>query len=47
MPVSLRLEPSDFVVPSGPAVVSVKIDREALQHLDPSMTPLTDADSIS
>ena len=47
MPVSLRIEPSDFVVPTGPAVISVNIDREALQHLDPSMNPLSDADSIS
>ena len=39
MPVSLRIEPSDFAVPTGPAVISVKIDREALQHLDPSMNP--------
>ncbi|KAK4243126.1 hypothetical protein C7999DRAFT_44993 [Corynascus novoguineensis] len=36
MPVLLRVEPADFI-----------IDREALQHLDPSMNPLTDADSSS
>ena len=47
MPVSLRIEPSGFVVPTGPAVVFVKIDREALQHLDSSMNPLSDADTLS
>ena len=47
MPVSLRIEPSDFVVPTGPALVFVKIDREALQHLDPSMNPISDADTPS
>jgi hypothetical protein len=47
MAVSIRIEPSDFVVPTGPAVVLVKIDREALRHLAPSMNPLSDADSAS
>ena len=47
MAVSIRIEPSDFVVPTGPAVVFVKVDREAFRHLAPSMDPLSDADSIS
>jgi hypothetical protein len=47
MPVSLTLEPADFAVPPGPAVVYVKIDREALRHLDPAMDLLSDADSSS
>jgi hypothetical protein len=47
MLVSLRIEPSDFVVPTGPAVIFVKVDREALQYLNPSMNLLSDADSIS
>ncbi|KAL2146824.1 hypothetical protein VTI28DRAFT_2305 [Corynascus sepedonium] len=47
MPVSLKIEPADFVVPPGPAIIFVKIDREALQHLNPSMIPLSDADSPS
>ncbi|KAL2193189.1 hypothetical protein P885DRAFT_81460 [Corynascus similis CBS 632.67] len=47
MAVSIRIEPSDFVVPTGPAVVFIKVDREAFRHLAPSMNPLLDADSIS
>jgi hypothetical protein len=47
MPISLSIEPSDFVVPSGPVMVLVKVDRAAFQHLDPTMTPLTNADSGS
>jgi hypothetical protein len=45
MPVSLKLEPADFAVPPGPAMICVKIDREALRHLDPSMDLLSNADS--
>lgn len=47
MAVSIRIKPSDFVVPTGPAVVFVKIDREALRHLAPSMNPLSDTDTVS
>ncbi|KAL2167204.1 hypothetical protein VTG60DRAFT_1616 [Thermothelomyces hinnuleus] len=47
MPISLRLEPADSAVPPGSAVIYVKIDREALRHLDPSMNLLSDADSSS
>jgi hypothetical protein len=47
MPASVRIEPSDFVLPSGPKIVVVRLDRDAWQHLDPSMDPLTDADSPS
>lgn len=47
MAVSIRIEPSDFVVPTGPAVVLVKVDREAFRHLAPSMNPLSEADSAS
>lgn len=44
---SIRTEPSDFAVPTGPAVVLVKIDGEAFRHLAPSMNPLSEADSVS
>ncbi|KAK4242142.1 hypothetical protein C8A03DRAFT_29727 [Achaetomium macrosporum] len=47
MPLALSIEPSDFVVPPGPVIIFVKVDREAFRHLDPSMNPLTDADSSS
>jgi hypothetical protein len=47
MATSIRVEPSDFAIPTGPAVVVVKIDREALRYLAPSMNPLSDADSVS
>ena len=47
MPASVRIEPSDFVLPSGPKTVVVRVDRDAWRHLDPSMDPLTDADSPS
>lgn len=47
MPVSLTIEPSDFVAPSGPVMIFVKVHRKAFRHLDPSMIPLTDADSDS
>jgi hypothetical protein len=47
MPVSLTIEPSDFVVPSGPVMIFAKVHRKAFRHLDPSMVPLTDADSSS
>ncbi|KAK3897237.1 hypothetical protein C8A05DRAFT_39223, partial [Staphylotrichum tortipilum] len=47
MAVSIRIEPSDFIVPTGPAVVLVKVDREAFRHLAPSMNPLSEADSAS
>ena len=39
MAASTRIEPSDFVMPTGLAVVLVKIDREASRHLAPSMNP--------
>lgn len=45
MPVSI--EPPHFVLPPGPKIVVVRIDRYALQHLDPSIDPLTDTDSFS
>lgn len=47
MAASIRVVPSDFVVPTGPAVVFVKIDREAFRHLAPSMNPLSDTDTVS
>ena len=47
MPVSLRIEPADFVVPSGPVFIFVKVHRKAFQYLDPSMIPLSDTDSGS
>ncbi len=47
MSVSLRIEPADFVVPSGPVIILVKVHRKAFQHLDPSMIPLSDTDSDS
>jgi hypothetical protein len=47
MAASVSIEPADFVLPSGPRIVVVRIDRDALQHLDPSMEPVTDADSFS
>ena len=47
MAASIRIEPSDFVMPTGPAVVLVKIDREAFRHLAPSTNPLSEADSAS
>lgn len=47
MHASISIEPSDFVLPSGPKIVVVRIDRDALPHLDPSMDPFTDADRAS
>ena len=47
MAASVGIEPADFVLPSGPKLVVIRIDRDVLQHLDPSMEPLTDADSFS
>ncbi|KAL2141177.1 hypothetical protein VTI28DRAFT_2723 [Corynascus sepedonium] len=46
MAVPIRIKPSDFVMPTGPAVVFVKIDREAFQYLAPSMNPLSNTDSV-
>jgi hypothetical protein len=46
-PVPPKVEPADFVVPLGPAIIYVKVNRDAFKHLDPDMKPLTDADSIS
>ncbi|KAL2193199.1 hypothetical protein P885DRAFT_45961, partial [Corynascus similis CBS 632.67] len=45
--VSIRIKPSNFVMPTGPAVVFVKIDREAVQYLAPSINPLSNTDGIS
>ncbi|KAK4043570.1 hypothetical protein C8A01DRAFT_12922, partial [Parachaetomium inaequale] len=39
--------PPDFVLPPGPKIVVVRVDRDALQHLNPSMDPLTDDDGPS
>jgi hypothetical protein len=47
MAVSLVSEPSDFVLPSGPKLVVVRVDRDTLRHFDSSMDPLTDADSFT
>ncbi|KAL2174397.1 uncharacterized protein P884DRAFT_159126, partial [Thermothelomyces heterothallicus CBS 202.75] len=47
MAVSIRIQPSDFVVPTGPAVVLVKVDREAFRRLAPSMNLVSEADTAS
>ncbi|KAK3300894.1 uncharacterized protein B0H64DRAFT_26424 [Chaetomium fimeti] len=47
MAVSIKIQPSGFVMPTGPAVVLVKVHREAFRHLAPDMNPLSDADTIS
>ncbi|KAL2138677.1 hypothetical protein VTI28DRAFT_6387 [Corynascus sepedonium] len=45
MAVPIRIKSSDLVVPTGIAVVLVKIDREAFRHPAPSMNPLSEADT--
>jgi hypothetical protein len=47
MPAYISIEPPDFVLPPGPKIVVVRVDRDALQHLNPSMDPLADDDSPS
>lgn len=48
MSTSVSIEPSDFILPPGPKIVVIRVDRDALQYLDPSMDdPLTDTDSSS
>ncbi|KAK4148739.1 hypothetical protein C8A00DRAFT_19483 [Chaetomidium leptoderma] len=47
MAVTLVIEPSDFVLPPGPRLVVIRVDRDALRHFAPSMDPLTDADSFT
>src|SRR4051812_15407429 len=47
MSASVSIEPPDFVLPPGPKIVVVRVDRDAFQHLDPSMNPLADTDSLS
>ncbi|KAK4150909.1 hypothetical protein C8A00DRAFT_36485 [Chaetomidium leptoderma] len=47
MSASVSIEPPDFVLPPGPTIIVVRVDRDAFQHLDPSMDPLADTDSPS
>jgi hypothetical protein len=46
MPVSLAIDPPDFVLPPGPVFVVVRVDRDAFQHFDPDMDPLAASDGF-